>query len=149
MTRLDKVFPYAIISVLGVFLFTGCTTTLDGNWDGEMDCGSWGDVDLEIDLDKKTNQVYDGDGEITGMYLDNDPATLTFDLDITKLNLSGAQELDLELDNCEFDVVGYESIDVDCDEPEKVEWDGENVITGEIEDFLGMDGVDCDFEIER
>lgn len=149
MSRLDKAFLYAIISVLGVFLVTGCTTSLDGNWDGEMDCGFWGDVDLEIDLDKKTNQVYDGDGEITGMYLDDDSVKVTFDLDVTKLNLSGAQELDLELDDCEFEVIGAWTEDMDCDDPEKVEWDGENVITGEIEDFLGMDGVDCDFEIER
>jgi hypothetical protein len=149
VTRLEKGFPYAIISVFAVLLATGCSTTLEGKWDGELDCGSWGDVDIELDLDKSSNTLFTGDGEITGFYYDNDPAELQFEIEITKPQLAGAQELDVELDDCEVVISGLGSFDDDCDEPEKVEWDGEDMISGEIEDFLGVSGNDCDFEVER
>lgn len=138
-----------LLAALVLLTGSGCTTSLAGNWEGEIDCGSWGDVDMELDIDDAQGMVFAGDGEITGFYYENSPAKLVFEVELTKTKLSGVQELAIDPDDCEVEISGYGSYDEDCEEPDDVEWDGEDEITGEIEDFLGISGNDCEFEIER
>lgn len=149
MTRLGMGLPLGLVLLFAVTLSTGCVTTLEGRWDGEIDCGSWGEVDLELDIEAGQNNTYTGEGEISGFYYDSSPAVMVFDVEVRKTKLAGAQPLDIEPDDCEVEIAGLGTYDEDCEEPEDSEWDGENTITGEIEDFLGISGNDCDFEVER
>jgi len=148
MSWIARGIPATLASLFLLLAAGGCTTTLDGNWEGEMDCGDWGDVDLEFDLQQSQGQMYTGEGEISGLFYNNDPATLTFEIEVTKFKLSGPQEVDTEIDDCEIEISGLGTYDEDCDEPDNVEWDGEDELTGEVEDFLGT-GYDCDFEVDR
>jgi hypothetical protein len=136
----------AAVSTVALVLATGCSTTLAGDWSGELDCDGL-DIDIEFELDPEDG-VFIGEGSIDDFSVDGYNAELTFEIELEKTSMFGDQELDASIGDCELDLSGYGSGEVDCEDPDNVEWDGEDTITGEVEGFLGSD-MDCDLEVER
>lgn len=134
-----RVFVVLALAVLGA----GCHAKLDANWDGEIDCGANGTFDISVDLEFDEKNTFVGDGEYDSICTDgvsNFDCSIEFELTVEAEKSMGAQDLDVELDNCVI-VVGGETFDVDCDEPDDVEWDGKDEIVGEI--------AGCDLTLER
>jgi len=146
MSRLS--FPI-LWATLGLSL-SACTASLAGEWEGELDC-SGADIDFTFELESDGDE-FTGEGEIGEFYATADGYTynllVTFELAASKDKAFGEQELDIEVDDCEVVFVDYgQTSDLDCDDPDDVEWDGADEMSGTIEDFLG--GGDCDFEVSR
>lgn len=136
-------------SSLGLWL-SACTTSLVGEWEGDLDCGG-ADIDFVFELEADSGEFV-GEGEIGEFTATSDGYTydllVPFELTVAKEKAFGEQELDVEVDDCEVLFVDYgQSSDLDCDDPDDVEWDGADEMTGTIKDFLG--GGDCDFEVSR
>lgn len=121
-----------------LFLFLFACTPLTGEWTGEVDCGEYAmDVSIEIEW---TGAEYEGDGKLDCTDYAGSDCEQTFDIQIEPEGPVGEQELDVDLDDCHADVGGFES-DVGCDNPDDVDWDGGDTITGEW--------AQCEFELER
>jgi len=129
----------AAMAVLGA----GCHADLDDNWDGEIDCGSDGTYDLSVDLEYDGDNTFVGEGEHDSICTDGSyyyDCTIEFDVTVEAEKSSGEQDLDVELDDCVI-VLGGDTYDTDCEDPENVEWDGKDEIVGEI--------FGCDFTLDR
>ena len=122
---------------------TGCGTgpSLEGEWEGEMECTGGGYEDESFDVIVELEQdddIYEGDGEIDLGSYEGMELRLEFSIELEKEEARGEQELDAELDDCDL-YVGSDSDSVsDCD-VDDVEWDGENEIVAAVPYFLGLD----------
>ena len=119
------------------FVLLACTP-LVGDWSGEVDCGDYS-MDLEISLEWGDGE-YEGEGTLDCTDGYGSDCEQTFDLQVEAEGFMGQQDLDVDVDDCEYEIQGY-SGSGSCDNPDDVEWDGANSITGEW--------GDCDVELER
>lgn len=120
-----------------LLLLLACTP-LVGDWSGEVDCDGFA-MDIEVSLDW-TGKEYEGEGTLDCTDYYGSECEQTFDVQVRPESAFGEQELDVDVDDCEIDA-GGQSGEVGCDNPDDVEWDGANTITG---DWAG-----CDAELER
>ena len=143
-----------VVSVHGLALvaLVGCST-LEGDWEGDFDCGEAGTYAIEVDIGK-AGKEYKGDGKITDFCIwDNEYYTcweseFSFDVEVRLTKpTGGAQEIDMDLDDGELHWSGDGgNYDADCTDPDDVDWDGKDEIVGEVDDFYGNK---CEFELER
>lgn len=123
--------------MLTLLFFIACTP-LNGEWSGEIDCDDYSmDVDIEIEW---TGGEYEGQGTLDCTNYYGSPCEQTFDIQMEAEAPFGEQDLDVDLDDCEAEIGGFQS-QVSCDNPDDVEWDGADTITGEWST--------CEFQIER
>lgn len=138
-----------------------CTTAnLEGNWEGEIDCGSvddggGGSLDFVLEVEESDQYEYEGSGEITKLTLEGVATTIRLDLVIDQTRIRGGQTLDVEAD-CTAEPAGGDSYSMDCDGFTQLGWDGLDVMQADVEGFLGYDGdgdgspdLDCLLDIER
>jgi hypothetical protein len=100
-----------------LFFLLACTP-LAGDWSGEYVGEGWLDC----------TDAYGGSCE------------QSFELQVEPEGPLGEQELDVDIDDCTYELEGT-SGSGGCTNPDDVEWDGADSITGEWDD--------CDVELER
>ena len=123
---------------MSTLLFLLACTPLNGEWTGEVECESYSlDVDIEVEW---TGSEYEGEGTLDCSDAAGSPCEQTFDIQSGGEAPFGEQDLDVDLDDCRASYGGQEG-DVSCDNPDDVEWDGADSITGEWSQ--------CEFELER
>ncbi len=118
-----------------LFVVVACRP-LVGDWSGDIECENYS-MKLELSLEA-TADGYEGDGELDCTDGAGGDCTQTFDIEVK--HDDPATDLDVDLDNCVYELAGVEQ-DVGCDDPRRVEWDGGDA----IEARWG----DCDVELER
>lgn len=136
------------IAFLALFCLAACGgSSLQGTWTGELDCGSDGDFDMEVTLEAHESKAdtYIGDGEIVELTCSDESGNtaecdLLFEITVETEGEAGEQDLEVDLDDCEYKV-GSDKYDHDCSDVDDGEWDGGDVIVFEIED--------CEGELER
>jgi len=136
----------SIVLPLLILLISGCQTALDGNWVGQLDCENWEPIDFDFTVHNRSG-VAVGEGKVREIYFDWEPADAEFEIEIYRTANSGAQDLDIKMENCEV----YYADDhdgVDCGKVEKEQWDGQNLIVARIDDLLET-GERCDLEVQR
>lgn len=111
---------------------------LVGDWTGEVDCGDYS-MDVEVNLEW-LGDGYEGEGKLDCTDYYGSECEQQFDIEVDSTGPFGEQELDVDLDDCEYDLGGFSS-PVACDNPDDLEWDGGNTISGEWSS--------CDVELER
>ena len=135
------------------FLAIGCGhgPSLEGEWQGEMECGGNGyetvTFDVMMELERE-DEDYEGEGEIDLGLIDGVGYWVTFDLELEKEQPRGEQELDIDLDACAIHADGGGKGDLGCDEIDDVEWDGEDEIIAEVPGFIDLDW-NCEMKLER
>jgi len=150
-----------LLGLAPVVLSTGCQdASLEGDWDGEIDCGDvddggGGTLDIEIEIDDEGDYEYSGTAEITRLTLGGTATTILMDLVLDQTRTYGGQVVDLEAD-CTAYPEGGDEYAVDCSDVTEIGWDGADTMEAEIEDFLGADvdgddepDLDCTLELER
>jgi hypothetical protein len=116
--------------VIALVLLLASSCSLAGHWEGEVDCGSY-DMPVSVDLEADGGE-YTGEGELDCSNAWGGDCRQQFDLTVEPEGGFG--------EDCRVDFGdGYE--EGGCTDPDDVEWDGEDTITGE------WNG--CDIEIER
>lgn len=115
----------------------GCAP-LSGTWSGEVECAGYTmPIELEIAL---VDGDYEGEGIMDCTEGYGDACLQTFDVQVDRTRGLGEQDLDVDLDDCVYEVTGAAGT-VTCERPDDVTWDG----GGEIEGELGA----CEFALER
>ncbi|RME23994.1 MAG: hypothetical protein D6798_12340 [Deltaproteobacteria bacterium] len=130
------------------FVLLACSPSLDGSWEGPLDCGPGTvPVDMGMDLSPGRGGEFDGEGFIAFTQADGTDREITFD--VTAAVSGGAPLVTREygvtfaLDSCRYD--GRKD---DCYAITNAAFDpGDDVLTGDIDGFL--QSWDCDFELER
>lgn len=113
--------------------------SLEGDWEGEIDCGEAGTADLKLELERDEGNEYVGEGEIKNYGCQG--CELTFEIEIEADGGFGEQELDLDADDCVY-TSPYGTEDVTCDNDfDEVIWDGK--------DTIEFENGSCDGELER
>lgn len=120
-----------------LWLFLACAS-LGGDWAGEVDCGSYA-MDVELSL-AWTEGLHQGEGELDCTDAYGMDCTQRFEIEVETGSRHGAQELEVDLDDCFAETATYTGA-VDCDNPDDIEWDGGDRIDG--------DWVGCEVELER
>lgn len=150
-----------MLGLLPAFLLGGClNASLEGDWEGEIDCGDvddggGGTLDIEIEIDEEDEYEYEGVAEITRLTLGGTATTILMDLVLDQTRTYGGQVVDVEAD-CRAYPEGGDEYEVDCSDVTEIGWDGEDSLQAEIEDFLGADldgdgdpDLDCLLDLER
>jgi hypothetical protein len=122
-------------------------SSLEGTWTGELDCGSVGDFDMEMTLEAHESKAdtFIGSGEIVELtcdvtYSNSAECDLLFEVTVKTEGESGEQDLDFDLDDCEYKI-GSDKFDADCSDLDDSAWDGADIVVFELED--------CEGELER
>jgi len=121
-----------------VLLFLLACTPLVGDWAGEADCGDYA-MDVELSLEWGDGE-YEGEGWLDCTDAFGTDCEQTFEVQVEAGGAFGEQDLDVDVDDCQYEI-GGSSGEVPCDNPDDVDWDGADAITG--------DWGACDFELER
>lgn len=116
--------------------------TLEGSWEGELDCGAGARYDLEVDLEVQTDTLFTGEA-VAEMQCTDGACDLEFELE---LELDEEREdgwtLDGDADDCML-VVRDDSGSYTCPRLDDLVLEGD-VIEGELE----IDGLKCDLVLE-
>lgn len=121
-----------------MLLFLLACTPLVGDWAGEADCGDYA-MDVELSLEWGDGE-YEGEGWLDCTDAFGTDCEQTFEVQVEAGGAFGEQDLDVDVDDCQYEI-GGSSGEVPCDNPDDVDWDGADAITG--------DWGACDFELER
>jgi hypothetical protein len=119
-------------------LLPACTP-LNGDWSGEVTCDNYG-MDAEISLEW-TGSRYEGEGTLDCTDAVGYNCEETYDLQIDAEGPFGKQDLNVDIDDCEYQA-GPIAGSAACENPDDVEWDGADTITGDWTD-------NCTFELGR
>ena len=123
-----------------MFLFlslTSACSTLEGEWEGDMECEDGGDWKANFDIAK--NEYGDTEFSVTvenalTCRQDNNPETEDIPCDFIMTGTvepeggSGEQDLDMRIDHCSADAGILGSTGFGCEDPEVAEWDGHKSI---------------------
>jgi hypothetical protein len=137
------------ISMLALIFFTGCSG-LQGDWDGEMTCGS-DEWDAKFEIAKNEFDETTIEGGIVGAIPCGRDGEDTIDCNfmmsgiIYQSHPTGAQDLQIDMDSCQADGGIEGSIGWVC-ETENGQWDG-----GKALSFIHQrsGGQGCTVELER
>jgi hypothetical protein len=145
--RLTSLFSAASLGA-ALFLSSCASASLDGDWEGTIDCGSGGgELNIELEIDEDGEYDYDSEGEITQLSLNGVATVIELELSLFQTRTRGGQTVDVEAD-CTARPASGDAYSIDCDDFSELGWDGEDLLAAEVEDFLDAD-LDCDIEIER
>lgn len=115
----------------------GCAP-LSGTWSGNVECSGYSmPIELEIAF---VDGDYEGEGIMDCTEGYGAACLQAFDVEVDHTRGFGRQDLDVDLDDCTYEVIGAAG-SVSCERPDDVSWDGR----GEIEGELGA----CEFTLER
>lgn len=143
-----KVLPVMAGLPIVLFMASCQLFTLEGEWDGRMDCGSGTvPVNLEFELEESGQRSYEGSGNFN--FTSSDYWQYDFELEIEHDAFrtgDDTADLDMEMLNCtEIDLgaVGF------CPTL-MAEWDLGDSIQGELSDFFAIDDVPitCHFDVD-
>jgi len=102
-------------------------------------------MEVTLEAHESKADTYIGDGEIVELTCSDESGNtaecdLLFEITVETEGEAGEQDLEVDLDDCEYKV-GSDKYDHDCSDVDDGEWDGGDVIVFEIED--------CEGELER
>ncbi len=137
------------LPILAASSLTGCVASVAGDWDGSVDCGQDGSVEMHLDITEKegTARRYDGDGNIQGFTIGGVESAIKFEMDIDQPEMRGPQVLDLKT-TCALLQADSQPAKVDCYQFDELAWDGADLLTAEVTNFLG-EYPSCDIELVR
>lgn len=139
----------AILALASVLPLTACSyQTLEGEYDGEIDCGADGAVAMSLDLEENGTGFYDASGQTDPLTLDGTPTMFLFELSLEQTEAKGAQAIDVDDAACASLVESGATGEVDCSDFDELGFDGENTLSAEISNFLST-GLDCEMVLER
>lgn len=121
-----------------VLLLLAACAPLQGEWEGEVRCDG---EELEVFVQMEWNgRYYEGDGALNCAPYWGDDCVQEFLLDVRPEDGPFAGELDVDVDDCRA-VTADGTVDLGCNSPEDVEWDGGDRIEG--------DWADCELRLDR
>jgi hypothetical protein len=139
-----------VLSLIGVFLTQpGCITDLSGSWDGEVDCGANGSVDMFAEIESRDTYfegTYEGSALIDGLIMNDLETEIEMDLKFAQSDAQGSQILKVKAD-CSLAQVGLDPVEMDCGAFDELGWDGSDTLSGTVGDFLEL--FDCKIELRR
>lgn len=136
------------LSLLFLAPVLGCQeSNLEGDWEGELDCGPAGSPDVEVEIEETDDYEYEGLGIIEKLELDGELTEIAFKWDFVQQSKWGGQALRVDAE-CYAVPESSDSYQLDCSDVEEIGWDGVDTMGAEVEGFLGTD-TDCDLELER
>ena len=135
-----------IIPLLSLSLGACGYDRLDGDWEGQVDCGEDGSVAMDLEIEESGTGFYDGVGAIEGITLEGEQTTILLELELEQTQAKGEQLLKVEA-SCEARQQDGVS-ELDCSDFQELGWDGEDTISAEISDFMAT-GLDCELLLER
>ena len=135
------------IGILALVTSACANDALVGDWEGDIDCGEFGSLDVELAIETE-DQDYLALGLVSGLENDaKDPIDLNLELDIYQPHPAGPQTLEIEA-NCTLSANG-ETLSLDCSDFDELGWDGRDAIEAEISGFLGTPDWVCSMDLER
>lgn len=139
----------ALILLAATSLTGACSyTNLEGDYEGEIDCGSDGSVDVEMEVEESGTAYYRGLMLVQPITLDGVDTAFELSLGFEQTAANGGQVLTVDEADCIARFGNDQSADLDCSDFGELGFDGENTISAEISDFLST-GLDCELAVER
>lgn len=136
-------------AALSVLLASGCGyTSLEDDWSGEVDCGSDGSLDLDMEIEENGTAYYDAVGLLQKLTLDGAETTIELVLEIEQTKANGKQVLEIHDPVCQAVRANGSTTIMDCSDFDELGWDGADTISASISNFLSLD-LDCDLTLER
>ncbi len=127
---------------------TACgTSSLEGDWDGEIDCDGAGQLGIELEVDDEDDWEYEANGTIERLLIDGEETEIALRWELWQPKTYGGMVVEIDADCMAVPVEG-EAWALDCDDFDEIGWDGADEMETEIEDFLGS-GTDCTMTLER
>ena len=141
-----------MISTLVLAFSVGCGG-LEGDWEGDMQCNDadqkW-PADFTIQQNEFDETAFEGviGGALPCSTDDEENLLCNFLMSgiIYKSKPSGAQQLDIDMEQCEADGGNRGSIGFGCEDPENAKWDGGKVLKI---DHQTSGNVLCRISLER
>jgi hypothetical protein len=138
------------LPLIGVFLTqVGCIKDLAGAWDGEVDCGENGSVDMYAEIDSRDTYfegTYEGSALVEGLKMNDLDTEIEMELQLAQPDARGSQVLRVKAD-CSLVQEDTDPVDMDCDGFSELGWDGGDTLSGSVSEFLDL--FDCDIELRR
>ena len=127
----------------------GCIANVAGSWDGEVDCGENGSVEVMSEIESRDSYfqgIYEGSAVIYGLQMNDVDTEIEMDLKLSQSDARGAQVLSVKAE-CEMMQSGQTPLEMDCAGFDELGWDGQDTLSGTIGDFLEL--FDCEIELRR
>ena len=131
------------------FGLPGCIANVAGTWDGEVDCGENGSVDIFADIDSRESYfqgTYEGSAVVEGLRMNGEDAEIDMELELSQSDARGAQVLRVSAE-CTLNQEGAAPVSMDCDGFNELGWDGQDELSGTVANFVEL--FDCEIELTR
>ena len=128
---------------------SGCIANVAGTWDGEVDCGENGSVDIYAEIDSRETYfqgTYEGTAVVEGLRMNGEDAEIDMELELSQSDARGSQVLRVNAE-CMLIQEGTAPVAMDCDGFNELGWDGQDELSGSVSNFVEL--FDCEIELKR
>jgi hypothetical protein len=140
--------PVSLLLLAALPLAACGFTDLEGEYEGDIDCGSDGSVGMVLDLSENGTGWYTAEGVVDPLVFDGVETGFILDLDLEQTDAKGAQPINVDEATCTAVAANGSSAEVDCSDFDELGFDGEDILSAEISNFLST-GLDCEMVLER
>jgi hypothetical protein len=138
-----------LVLPLSLSMQLGCITDLSGAWDGEVDCGANGSVDILAEIDSRDSYfegTYEGTALVDGLTMNEVETEIEMNLSFSQPTARGPQVLRVDA-ACALRQGDEPPVLMDCDGFSELGWDGKDTLSGIVVNFLEL--FDCEIEMRR
>lgn len=141
--------PSILLLMAILFGLPGCIANVAGAWDGEVDCGENGSVDIYAEIENRETYfqgTYEGSAVVEGLRMNGQDAEIDMELELSQSDARGAQVLRVNA-ACMLVQEGTAPVPMDCDGFSELGWDGQDELSGSVSNFVEL--FDCEIELTR
>ena len=135
--------------IAALFVQSGCIANVAGSWDGDVDCGENGSVDIFAEIDSRDSYfqgTYEGTAVVEGLQMNDVDTEIDMELKLSQTDARGPQVLRVQAD-CLLVQEDSSTAQIDCDGFDELGWDGSDTLSGSVTNFLEL--FDCEIELDR
>tara|TARA_B100001250_G_C19101949_1_gene487278 strand:+ start:74 stop:502 length:429 start_codon:yes stop_codon:yes gene_type:complete len=135
--------------IAALFIQSGCIANVAGSWDGDVDCGENGSVDIFAEIDSRDSYfqgTYEGTAVVEGLQMNDVDTEIDMELKLSQSDARGPQVLRVQAD-CLLVQEDSSTTQIDCDGFDELGWDGSDTLSGSVTNFLEL--FDCEIELDR
>jgi hypothetical protein len=135
--------------IAALFVQSGCIANVAGSWDGDVDCGENGSVDIYAEIDSRDSYfqgTYEGTAVVEGLQMNDVDTEIDMELKLSQSDARGPQVLRVQAD-CLLIQEDSSIVQIDCDGFDELGWDGSDTLSGTVANFLEL--FDCEIELGR